>query len=294
MTQHTISGSLSAIPPFDFAQSLAFLGEFPPARSQQIIGDGALTKAVMIDGQIIVFRVTASAAGLDYTLFADQPISAELQRAAADRIAFFLSLDDDLRPFYALAQTDPPFAPVLERLYGYHQVKFLTPFENACWAILSQRIPMRVGLTIKARLGDQLGASLTVDGSAYVAFPDAPRLLERAEELDEIVGNPRKADYLRAAAQAFAPVDEQWLRTAPYDEVEAWLLAIKGIGAWSASFILIRGLGRMDRVPITEGRMLDAARKVYGADLSEQDVIELGARYGDYQGYWSHYLRALL
>ncbi len=153
---------------------------------------------------------------------------------------------------------------------------------------------MRVGLALKARLGDQLGAALAVESVTYAAFPDAPRLLERAAELDAIVGNQRKADYLRAAAQAFATVDEAWLRRAPYAEVEAWLLAIKGIGAWSASFILIRGLGRMDRVPITEGRMLDAARKVYGYDLGEQDVIDLGARYGDYQGYWSHYLRALL
>ena len=183
---------------------------------------------------------------------------------------------------------------MLERLYGYHQVKFLTPFENACWAILSQRSPMRVGLTLKARLGAQLGGSLTVAGVSYTAFPDAPRLLERASDLDAIVANQRKADYLRAAAQAFAQVDENWLRHAPYDEVEAWLLAIKGIGAWSASFILIRGLGRMDRVPITEGRLLDAARKVYGADLSEQQVLDLGAHYGVYRGYWAHYLRALL
>ncbi len=290
----SVTGSLSAVPPFDFTRSLAFLGEFPPANHQQIIREGSLTKAVMIDGQSVVFRVTASAAGLDYTLFAAQPISAELQHAAADRIAFFLSLADDLRPFYALAQTDPPFAPVLERLYGYHQVKFLTPFENACWAILSQRIPVRVGLTLKARLSDQLGESLTVKGVTHTAFPDAPRLLERARDLDAIVANQRKADYLRAAAQAFAAVDETWLRNAPYADVEAWLLAIKGIGAWSANFILIRGLGRMDRVPITEGRMLDAVRKVYGADLGEQDVIELGAHYGDYQGYWAHYLRALL
>lgn len=290
---HTITGSLSAVQPFDFARSLAFLGEFPPANRQQVIGDGSLTKAVMIDGQAIVFRVTGSVDGLDYTLFADQPISAERQRAAADRIAFFLSLADDLRPFYALAQADPPFSSVLERLYGYHQVKFLTPFENACWAILSQRIPVRVGLTLKARLGEQVGAALEVDSVSYTAFPDAPRLLERAADLDGMVGNQRKADYLRAAAQAFATVDEAWLRRAPYADVEAWLLAIKGIGAWSANFILIRGLGRMDRVPVTEGRMLDAARKVYGDDLSEQQIIDLGAHYGEYQGYWAHYLRAL-
>ncbi len=294
MNQHTISGRLSAVPPFDFAQSLAFLGEFPPAANQQRIKADTLTKAVMIDGQIVVFRVTADENALAYTLYSDQLISDAVHTAAADRISFFLSLDDDLRPFYALAQTDPSFAPVLDRLYGYHQVKFLTPFENACWAILSQRIPMSVGLSLKAKFGDQFGASLALDGSTYSAFPDAARILDHADELDAVVTNQRKANYLRSAAHAFAQVDETWLRTAPYDAVEAWLLAIKGIGAWSASFVLIRGLGRMERVPITEGRLLEAVRKVYGRDLSEQQVLDLGARYGAYQGYWSHYLRALL
>ncbi len=59
-----------------------------------------------------------------------------------DRLGFYLSLQDDLRPFYAIADADPDFAPVARGLYGFQQVKFLTPFEHLCWAILTQRTPM--------------------------------------------------------------------------------------------------------------------------------------------------------
>ena len=52
--------------------------------------------------------------------------------------------DDDLQPFYALAEADPPFWALVQRLYGYHQVRFFTPFENTCWAILGQRTPFAV------------------------------------------------------------------------------------------------------------------------------------------------------
>jgi DNA-3-methyladenine glycosylase II len=299
MDLYTASGVLTPVPPFDFEQSLDFLGMFPPTRGEQTLARRTLTKAVMIGGQPVVFRVagtgSAGAPRLEYTLFAAAPITSEVQAAAADRIAFYLSLDDDLRPFYAIGEADPAFAPVLRRLYGYHQVKFLTPFENAAWAILSQRNPMPVAQKQKLALAARFGGTLTVDDTAYTAFPAAAQLAGvPPATLREVVNNDRRAEYLAAAAHAFSTVDESWLRAAPYAEVEAWLRGIKGIGPWSAEFILLRGLGRLDRVPATEERLIAAVSHRYGHDQAPPpaEVERLAAGYGPWQGYWAHYLRA--
>ncbi|MEP7292890.1 MAG: DNA-3-methyladenine glycosylase 2 family protein [Chloroflexota bacterium] len=293
---HSKTGTLQPQTPFDFEQSLAFLGAFPPMHGEQQIADRSLTTAVSIDRQPVVFRVHASGTTdtpeIAYTLYAHQPISPTLAGQAADRIAFFLSLDDDLRPLYALGEHDPSFAPVIQQNYGLHQVKFLTPFENACWALLSVRVPMALSLKVKQRLSEEIGAALDLEGKTYHAFPEPAQLLESADQLAGIVNNPRKTDYLQAAARAFDSVDEHWLRTAPSDDVEAWLLNIKGIGAWSARFVMIRGLGRMDRMSVGEQRVIDVARERYGRDLSEQQIAEIAARYGAQQGYWAYYLRA--
>jgi len=108
------------------------------------------------------------------------------------------------------------------------------------------------------------GSSLTVDGTTYRAFPSAERLAAvNPDDLLAILPNLRKAPYLHAAARAFDDVDEQWLRTGPYDEVNAWLRRIPGIGEWSATFVLIRALGRMERAS-TEEALLRAASRVYG------------------------------
>ena len=143
MSLQRAQGILTAVPPFDFAHSLDFFSSFPVTHREQIVADGALTRATQLEGQVIVFQVRAAGKApgpaLEYSFFSDQPIRAETKAAAVDRIAFFLSLGDDLKPFYAIGQRDPQFAPIIQRLYGYHQVKFLTPFENAVWAILSQR-----------------------------------------------------------------------------------------------------------------------------------------------------------
>ena len=296
MALYSIQGILTPTPPFDFDKSLDFLGFFAPMEGEQTLTARALIKAVSIDEQTIVFEVAAAGSAeqprLDYTLHSDQPIRDAAQCAAEDRIAFFLSLDDDLRPFYEVGLADPAFAPIVQKLYGYHQVKFLTPFENACWAVLTQRTPIPIAKKLKQALSERFGASLEVAGERYWAFPQPARLAQAdLAELLELMGNRRRAEYLHAVATAFGSIDEAWLRAAPYAEVEAWLRAIKGLGPWSATFVMLRGLGRMERLPIGEARLGEAASKVYRRALTQQQLEAIADRYGAYGGYWAHYLR---
>lgn len=295
--------TLYPVAPFDFTQALSFIGEFTPTQAEQALEPQTLTKAVRVLGQTVVFRVqnagTVAVPALTCTIYSCQPLTASVQAAVCDRVRFFLSLDDDLTAFYALGQQDAPFVGVMRRLYGYHQVKFLTPFENVCWAILTQRTPMPVAKGIKQRLTEALGGGLTVDGVVFWAFPEADELAACAPEtLTRLVGNARKVTYLTSAATAFAQVAETWLRTAPYAEVNAWLRTIKGIGEWSALFVLLRGLGRMERTLAADSssgfsdEMLKAAEQVYGP-LRFDELQTLALHYGEWQGYWGHYLRAL-
>ncbi len=297
MAVSSIQGTLCPSPPFDFDKSLDFLGFFAPMEGEQSLASRALAKAVLLGDQLVVFQVAAAggveAPRLDYTLHSDQPIAEETRRVAEDRIGFFLSVGDDLRTFYAIGRADPHFAPLVELLYGYHQVKFLTPFENACWAVLTQRNPIPAAKTIKRALVDRFGASLEVGGERYGAFPTAARLAAADHgELLDLVGNERRAEYLRAVAAAFSEADEAWLRSAPYAEVAAWLRGIRGMGPWSAVFVLLRGLGRMEQLPVGEARLAQAASKTYGRRLRGDDLEALAEGYGAWKGYWAHYLRA--
>ena len=81
-----------------------------------------------------------------------------------------------------------------------------------------------------------------------------------------------------------------WLRGGPYDDVERWLRGIRGIGAWSASFVLVRGLGRMERIAPDDALRRSLAR-VYGYPFSDAEFARTAEQYGDMQGYWAHYLR---
>jgi DNA-3-methyladenine glycosylase II len=295
---YTKVGTLNPTPPFDFDKSLNFLGVFMPTKQEQTISSHTLTKAISIDGQTFVFQLisigTTEVPQLEYTLFSAEPITEETGNAVVERMTFFLSLNDDLLPFYRIGREDANFDPLIELLYGYHQVKFLTPFENACWAVLTQRNPMPIAQKTKQELIERFGNRLEVDKTVYWAFPEPMQIAVVNEgELLKVIRNDRRTEYLIAVARAFSEVDKEFLETAPDEEVEAWLRNIKGIGEWSATFIMVRGLGRMEYIPLTETRLLEAASKVYGhgKELGRQELKRLAERYGPWQGYWAHYLR---
>jgi DNA-3-methyladenine glycosylase II len=297
MAPSEVSGTLLPTAPFSFDLALRFIERFMALPASQAVavheGRPALYKALALSGQTVVARLQASGSveqpALAYTLFSAGALNALLVSAAADRLAFYLSLHDDLLPFYALGRADPVFAPVLECLYGYHQVKFTTPFENAVWAVLSQRNQWSHTQRMHIALAETFGGRLTLDGQALRSFPE-PELLAIVppDELARVIGHRPKGACLSRVAHAFAGADEAFLRAAPYAQVDAWLRGIRCLGPWSSGFILLRGLGRMESLPPGDRHIAAVVADHYGPT----PLAALAARYGPHQGYWAHYLRA--
>lgn len=284
---------LTAVPPFDFSAALRFVSRFSPTASEQRVEDGTLTKALRVEGATVGVRVTANGEdAVDVRMCGDERLTAASTAATLDRVEFHLSLGDDLAEFYAIAATDGPFRPVAARLHGYHQVKFSSPWENVAWAILAQRCLMSVAASAKTALIDASANVVELDGRTYGAFPDAAQVAAwTLPALTACIGNERKASYLHRSAHRWLTLSEDELRHGPYEEVRDHLLGLPGIGPWSATFVLIRGLGRMDHVP-PDKELLRAATRVYGRTIDEQGLGRLAAPYGPWQGYWAHYLRA--
>ncbi|MGW4488293.1 DNA-3-methyladenine glycosylase family protein [Amycolatopsis sp. NPDC004368] len=282
---------LPAAAPFDFEASLRFITRFPAMTGEQGSTGGVLVKALREAGTVVGVHLSAAPGGLTARLYSAEPLSSEAREALRDRLTFFLGLDDDLGEFYSVAAGDPPFAAVVKKLHGYHQVKFPSPLEMLCWSILCQRVPMPVARGMKRAIVDACANTIDIDGTTHHAFPDLTQLLAFDESRwQELIGNSRKAGYLHRALPQWAELDEPFLRHGPYDEVREALLALPGIGPWSATFMLIRGLGRMEHMD-PDREALKAAARVYGTAVNEDDFRRLADRYGVWRGYWGHYLR---
>lgn len=290
-TATTTELHLPAAEPFEFGASLRFVRSFPAMVGEQDVDDTALTVALRENGRVLAARLTAATErpGLACVLTGEAPVDDATRAAVGDRLAFRFGLADDVAELVAMAVDDPPFAAVVDRLRGYHQVKFPSPLELLCWAILCQRVPVPVARGMKSALVERFGNA--VPGTDLLAFPDLQQLLTvELPELTDLIGNGRKAGYLHGSLRGFAEIGEEHLRAGPFDDVRDALLALPGIGPWSANFLLVRGLGRTERMA-PDPEALRAASRVYGHEIDESEFGRLAARYGIWQGYWGHYLR---
>jgi DNA-3-methyladenine glycosylase II len=287
-------GTLGAVEPFEFRRTLDFLEGFRPMSGEQSVRDGFATKAIMVDGQTVAFRLKShERAKVDYELFSAQPMSSQTVDSAAKRASFFLSLGEDVRPFYSIArEKDPKFYPLIERSWGLHHVKFPSFLEIACWALINQRMQRVVALRIKRALTEKFGESVEVEGEVYWAFPDRSRLeVATAKELLEVTRNQRVTQRLVSLLSSLDELDQDFLTTASYEKAKERLEKVRGIGEWSSQFILFRGLGRIEVLqPINVRPLAKTIEKVYGP--KGKTVDEINSTYGRWSGYWSLYLWA--
>ncbi|WP_322762402.1 hypothetical protein [Frankia sp. Cr2] len=291
------AGELLYVPvraPFSWDHSLRFICGFPATQGEQEVVEGRLLKAWRFLDRSVVTQIGPGSddSWIEVAIASSGPVTDELRAMVADRVTFYLSLDDDLSELAGVAAGDPAFAAVEARMRGYHQVKFPTPQENIVWAILAQRTPLPVARKAKLRLMHHVNPPVSGFGVELQPFPSLPQLAALSlEDFAELVGHSRKAGYLFGSVQKLAQVDESFLRAGACDEVERFLLSLPGIGRWSATFVMIRGLGRMELLP-DDAELLKAVHRVYG-EPPPGDLATLSARYAPNQGYWAHYLRAV-
>ncbi|OPY30912.1 MAG: hypothetical protein A4E32_02156 [Methanomassiliicoccales archaeon PtaU1.Bin124] len=292
MDLETKSALLRAKPPFDLLQSFRFIERFHGPRFGMECDDQHHRRAGIIDDTIFLVNITAgpSTDEIRCDISTRTKIDRTMVAKITQQITDYLSLEDDLGEFYSLAKGDKVFEDLLKKSYGYHQVRFFTPFEAAAWSIITQRFPVERSRTIMERIATEIGGSIDLDGHTFLAFPEAHNILKNLDRLHIIVTNKRKTEYLTAAAEAFDKVDQEFFKKGSYSEVLGWLKGIKGIGDWSASLILIRGMGRVEQTTTARSIPKERAMKDYHIEGDPDALKRIASRYGNYQGLWEHYL----
>ncbi len=281
--------SIAVRAPFVLDQTLAFLRRFTPCQADYVIDDDGFTAALAIDGRAVAFRVTRGDAT---TLRVEHPddVGADGAAVIARRAAQLVSADDDLTGFYDAAATDAPrFRAIVDALHGLHHVRFLTLEDIAVYAVVMQRTPIAQAGRARRRFLDRFGLAVQVGDHTLRAMP-AFATLVGLDVADWTAGinHPRKAAVLPGVVRGVAALGETFLRTAPYPDARAALTSIPGLGPFSAAAILLRGLGRMDDLPIAHRGFAAPARAVYGATWDPRATVR---RYGPTLGYWSYYLK---
>ena len=270
--------------PFSFAQSLAFLHRFPPCQGDFVLEHDAVTAAVMVDGRAVAFTVREREGQVWVEVPDDAAPAPLIARAVA-----WLGADHDVTQLYFAAENDPPFRALARELYGLHHVAFLTLEEIAVYCVMMQRAPISMAAAMKRRFLDHYGRRVRVGERELRAMPTFDHLVALdGAAIGEVIRHAGKGPAIAKVVRGVAALGEPFLRTAPYATARDALLAIPGVGPFSAAAILLRGLGRMDELPSMEIAEV-AAKTLYGASY-DPDAIR--RRYGQAIGYWSFYVKS--
>jgi DNA-3-methyladenine glycosylase II len=279
--------TLQARRPFSFAETLEFAQSFPPLAAQTFVEAGTLTAALAIDGVGHAFRL--SARGED-TLVLETAAPTRIHAALVRRVKAFIGADDDLEAFYARAEADPPMRSLIAAHRGLRHVRFLGGLpEIAVYCVLMQRTPVKLAARFEQKFLARFGLVAKHGDRELRAMPELPQLAALDEHaIADAIGHRTKAARIATVVREVAALGEAFLRDAPYADARDALLAIPGIGPFSAAAILLRGLGRMDELPCLDD-FADHGRALYGRAWNPDAITR---RYGAQIGYWSFYLKA--
>ena len=221
-------------------------------------------------------RIAAAPGGVDV-----EPLDAETSGV----VRKYLGGEFDLDAFYAFAATEPVLARAVEQARGLRPPIAPDPFESLVTSITAQQVSLHSAFAIRSRMIERFGVRV---GRVY-AFPTRERMTMASEEqLVQAGFSRRKAEYVVGLARA--EIDLAALAGLPDDEVKAQLVALRGIGEWTAEWFLARHLARPRAWPVGDLALRKAIEHFYG----ESDERAAGARFDPFQNLSAHYLLAAL
>ena len=291
--------SISPTPPFDFE----FTAENQPYYRK---GEGSaldLYQRLLDLGDKLVlatvrFKGDTERPGLGVELRGARLTLSELELAQS-QLERLLGTSQDLQPFYHFAAGEPVMANLVSTFYGMHQPLALSVFETIAQAIIGQQLSASVARVIRALLIETYGPTLSIDGEIHRAFP-RPEAIAGAtiEELRALKLSQRKAEYLHglALAELETPGGLDSVEGLSDENVIEEITALRGVGMWSAQWVLSRALGREDAFPIGDLALRRIVSQLYfgGEPLTDQQLGEYSMRWSPFRSLATSYLFASL
>nr|WP_297422594.1 AlkA N-terminal domain-containing protein [uncultured Actinotalea sp.] len=214
--------------------------------------------------------------------------------AAVQRLRRLLDLDADPEAVDAHLRGDPLLGPWVALSPGRRSPGTVDGTELAVRAVLGQQVSVAAARTLAGRLVARLGAPLAVgpQGSLTHLFPDLTALVSaHDDDLPAMPASRRRT--LRALAVAGTDGDLGLDGGADPREVRQRLLALPGIGPWTASYVGMRALGDPDTFLPTDLAVRTALRRL-GAASAPADAARLAAAWAPWRSYAVHHLWATL
>ena len=260
--------------PYPAKVPLRALGRDPESRCERVVGS-TLVKPLPFGTLTIELERGAARCRVDRACVPGEA------RKVAIRL---LGLTADPKPF------ERRHADLVEGRRGLRIPLTATVFEAITWAIVGQQVNLAFAFKLRRVLVELAGGP-----GELVAHPEAAQVatLDYAD-LTARQYSRRKAEYVIDTARLIAggALDIERLPEQPPEEVRERLLAIRGFGEWSTNYVMMRGCGFENCLPLGDTGLTTSLQRFFRLDTrpGRAETEELMRRFEPYRSLATFHL----
>lgn len=286
---------------FHFRINLDYL-EREPNECMYKIADDTITRVIEINTVRTLVRISAPHTDCLLVTFlaGTRPKTLKEKEAIVRYICEWFDLDNDLMPFYEMGRQDPLLKQPIETFYGLRNVGLPDLFEALCWGVLGQQINLKYAYTLKRQFVEKFGESLDYHSQKYWIFPSFDKIATLTiEDMADIRMTTRKSEYIIDIAKLMKNGEltkEKLLNLNEFKQAEKELINIRGIGPWTANYVLMRCLRYPTAFPIDDVGLINAIKLQMGMDRkpTKEEIMELSSSWKNWEAYATFYLWRML
>ena len=283
-----------AIPPdFSFRECLWFLDRNYDDCLYSV-SDTSVIRPIRVDDVPVLFEVRQKGESLEVSLLNGD--GEKTRNTVEAYVRDWLDLDRDIAGFYELLKTHPVLSYMPEEFSGLRLIGIPDLFEAICWCIIGQQINLSFAYKLKRRMVESYGESLEWEAEVHHLFPKPEVLAELdREDLKALQFSRQKADYVIHVAQLVSQhvISKEQLLALPDREAQLKaLVAVKGIGEWTANYVLMKTVKDMNCITIGD-TSLNSALEAHELVKNKKDKEEVRRFFDDFAD-WKSYLNIYL
>ena len=182
----------------------------------------------------------------------NKKISPKIKIELIRLLEMMFGLNRNLLNFYRIAEQDPNLTSMVMQFKGLKPPRFPSIFEALVNAISCQQLSLDAGLQIQNRFVQYVGKNMNDADGTFYAFPipkdvancSIPELKKLGFSTNKCITLIELSSRIIADETLFDDLDVK-----TNNEIVTFLCQFKGIGRWSAEYVLLRGLGRIEMFP---------------------------------------------
>lgn len=280
---------------FSFTECLHFLGRSPDERLH-LIKNKSIYKLFRIEDKKIIVQISWHGVGSIQIEFLNFVPSESIRLTALKIVSELFDLKTDLSSFYQIAETDAILKNLVLQYYGLRLIGIPDLFEAIVWAVIGQHINLAFAYTLKKRFVETFGENLAYGGTSFWLFPtpEAISKLTLTDLLDlQLTQNKSKCILDLARKMESGVLSKELLsQSTNFESAKKELINIRGVGSWTADYVLMKCLRDPSAFPIGDVGLQNAIKNQLNLNQkpSKEKMKELANHWGNWKAYATFYL----